>query len=111
MLLAPLARSAGGYGMTRREKGRKPKAPSDRAECAEVFEDTTDPDYQAILAAIREAKAHLDKIKRFDMPGFVPNSHYVRELKRYGIVPQELAANTAFDFYAAEREYWRSLWW
>jgi hypothetical protein len=29
----------------------------------------------------------LDEIKRFDMPEFVPNEHYIREMQRYGVLP------------------------
>ena len=37
-------------------------------------------------AADRIFRRRLDEIKRFDMPGFRPNEHYVRELKRFGVL-------------------------
>jgi len=105
MLLAPLAAKAGGYGICR-EGSVGPGAPSGQS----VFADTADPDYQAILALCRQGKAHLEQIKRFDMPGFVPPAAYVREMKRYGVLPQEMPEGTAIDVYQTDRRYWRSLW-
>lgn len=76
-----------------------------------VFSDTSDPDYQKILALCRAGKSHPDRIKRFDMPGFRPTPTYVREMKRFGIIPGDLGADTPIDVYAVEEAYWRSLWW
>lgn len=91
MLLAPLSRQAGGYG-----------------KCgAAVFADTSDPDYAKILAAIEDAKQHLS---RFDMPDFRPGAPWVREMKRYGILPETADASRPIDVYAVERRYWESLW-
>jgi hypothetical protein len=94
LLLAPLARDAGGWG---RCKGS-------------VFASTADPDYQTILAGITEAKSKLEEIKRFDMPGFVPSVNWVREMKRFGILPATHNPAQSVDYYAAERRYWESLW-
>ncbi len=98
LLMAPLARSAGGYGTCE----------SKAAES--VFADTSDADYGKILAAIAEAKGRLGRIKRFDMPGFCPNEHYIREMKRYGILAAEHDPKTPLDPYATDRAYWRSMW-
>ena len=38
---------------------------------------------------IRAAGQRLDAIKRFDMPGFLPRYEYLREMKRYGVLPAE----------------------
>ena len=97
LLLAPLARNAGGYGTCRSE---------DKA----VFADTKDAEYQALLGGIRDGKKKLDEIKRFDMPGFRPREAYVRELKRYGIVSASLEPNSPIDVYATDRAYWKSHW-
>jgi len=102
VLLAPLSSEAGGYGICR-ERGKG-------GEAATVFADTNDPDYQKILALCIAGKKHLDKIKRFDMPGFRPLPSYVREMKRYGILPKDLAADADIDVYATDQAYWRSLW-
>jgi hypothetical protein len=92
-LLAPLAKSAGGYGI-----------------CGDVFSSTDDADYQQLLAGIREAKAHLESITRFNMPHFRPEPEYVREMKRYGILPPSHQLQDPIDVYDTDRRYWRSLW-
>jgi hypothetical protein len=94
LLLAPLAKDAGGYGLC---KGA-------------VFSSAQDPDYLAILDAVKEAGHYLDRIKRFDMPGFVPRSDWVREMKRFGLLPVTHNPDTSVDYYAIERDYWKSLW-
>jgi hypothetical protein len=106
LLLGPLAVAAGGYG-TCQAKARPPK-PGEAAP--PVFADAGDPDYQTILAAINDAKKWLDENKRFDMPGYRPSVHYVREMKRYGILPDGLGPNDPVEVYATDRAYWRSFW-
>jgi hypothetical protein len=92
-LLAPLARSAGGYAI-----------------CGEVFSSTDDTDFQNLLAGIREAKAHLETITRFNMPHFRPEPEYVREMKRYGILSSNHQLQDPINVYDTDRRYWRSLW-
>jgi cytochrome c5 len=106
ILLAPLAKGAGGYGWCKAKSGDgQPGKP------ARVFTNTQDPDYQAFLQAIQTAKTQLDEIKRFDMPGFRPNRHYIREMKRYGVLPADFdPAKNPIDVYETDRAYWRSLW-
>jgi hypothetical protein len=106
ILLAPLSTQAGGYGLCR-ESGEN--GIDDRPTV--IFADTNDPDYQKILALCREGQQRLADIKRFDMPGFRPDPTYIREMKRYGILPATLAADTPIDVYATDHAYWRSLWW
>jgi hypothetical protein len=105
-LLAPLAKSASGRNICR------PWNADDKNEQAEpaVFPDTTDPDYQKILALCRAGKQHLETIKRFDMPGFRPLPSYVREMKRYGILPPDLPEDALIDVYATDQANWQSLW-
>jgi Hydrazine synthase alpha subunit middle domain/WD40-like Beta Propeller Repeat len=97
MLLAPLSRGAGGWDAC--SGGGRP-----------VFADTADPGYQAILGMIGRGRRFLDADKRFDMPGFTPRPDWVREMRRYGILPQSATAGAVTDVYTVEREYWRSLW-
>ena len=100
LLLAPLAPDAGGLGKLKKGGG-----------CTAVFEDTADPDYQTLLRAIDEAAKHLDRIKRFDMPGFQPCAEYLREMKRFGLLPASFdPSRDRVDVYALERRYWRSQW-
>jgi len=95
LLLAPLAKSSGGFGI-----------------CPEtVFADRSDPDCRTMAKAVSEAKAYLDKIKRFDMPGFQPRHEWVREMQRYGLLTAEFDTATAtVDVYELERKYWQSQW-
>jgi Hydrazine synthase alpha subunit middle domain len=101
MLLAPLSHKAGGYGICQSGKGKNKAA---------VFQDTSDPDYQTILALCRAGKRELGRIKRFDMEGFYPKDSYVREMKRYGILPVDLPEGVPIDCYDTDRRYWKSLW-
>ena len=71
VLLGPLAKSAGGFG-----------------SCGEVFRDTIDPDYQLLLSALEKGKAELNAEPRFATVGFKPNAQYVREMKRFDILPR-----------------------
>lgn len=122
ILRAPLAKEMGGLGLCQNRKNKHPaiwefqRYPEglprgDRSAPANVFKDTRDPDYQALLAELRKAAAELDKIKRFDMPGFVPHEHYVRELKRFGILPADLdPKKTPIDVHETDEKYWQSLY-
>ena len=94
ILLGPLAKSAGGFG-----------------SCGEIFKNREDPDYQSVLAAINRARTLLDSQPRFGHPQFKANSQYVRELKKYGVLPStfDLQRDT-LDVFASDQQYWRSLW-
>jgi hypothetical protein len=63
-----------------------------------------------LLASVRETKNALDQMKRFDMPGFRPGPEYIRELKRFGILPAKFSSDREIDCYATDRDYWTSLW-
>jgi hypothetical protein len=105
ILLAPLAKSAGGYGTCRPWDAKPGAGPG-------VFTRKDDPDYQAILAMIDAGRRRLDQIKRFDMPGFRPRAEYVREMKRYGVLPPSFDnAKDPIDVYAVERRYWAQFGW
>jgi hypothetical protein len=92
LLRAPLAQDAGGLGL-----------------CSQAaFSDTSDPDYQELLAPIRAAAKKHDKEKRFDMPGFRPNAYYIRTMQKHGFLPADLGSHHAVDSYAADEAYWRS---
>ncbi len=114
ILQAALSNKAGGYA----NGNAKTKAPAENrgqppsvTEHPIVFADANDPDYQKILAHIEAAGAKLDEIKRFDMPGFQPNAHYIREMKRYGILPPSLQpGKDPINVYTTDEAYWQSLW-
>lgn len=101
-LLAPLAEEAGGWGLCRN--------PAANAPAERVFADKDDADYRKILAMIAAGKEYLDGIKRFDMPGYRPPEPYVREMKRYGILPPGAVNDGSLDIYELDRAYWRSFW-
>jgi hypothetical protein len=94
LVRAPLSSEAGGLGM---------------CEPA-VFPNTGDADYQAIVAAIRSAAKRHAEQKRFDMPGFRPNDYYLRQMQRFGVLPDDLEPDDPIDAYAADQAYWQSFW-
>ena len=95
ILLAPLAKEAGGYG-------RCGKA---------VFADKNDPDYTKMLVSIQSGKALYDARPPWGTPGWKPNPQYVREMKRFGLLPETFdLAKEALDPFAMDQAYWRSLW-
>lgn len=105
VLLAPLGRAAGGYGLCRPAGTAVGSAPP-------VFATTADPDYRAILAMCEAGKRRLEEIKRFDMPGFRPRLEYLREMKRYGVLPAGFdPLKDLVDVYALDRAYWDLFIW
>lgn len=99
ILLAPLAKSAGGYGICHADDDRP------------IFAVKSDPDYVALLQLVQESKTLLDADPRFDQPDFLPSTHYIRAMQTYGILPRSLDPQTArVDPYETDRAYWRSFW-
>jgi hypothetical protein len=74
-----------------------------------TFETRSDADYAKIVPAIAEAGGYLRTIKRFDMADFLPRPEWLREMKRYGVLPPE-ATTASVNVYDTERRYWESLW-
>jgi len=102
LLLAPLGKAAGGYA-----GGEKLVTETHPV----IFKDTTDPDYQTILKGIQKTKKQLQTIGSFELPGFKPRGAYVREMKRYGILPVDFDLNTdSIDVYDTDRRYFESQW-
>jgi hypothetical protein len=101
MLLAPLAMEKGGLSHCQDPKSGQPEI---------IFTDTSDPDYQSILALAAKGKEFLDSNKRFDTPGFTPRQEWAREMKRYGILPKNPPIAAICDPYKIEELYWRSFW-
>jgi len=106
-LLAPLAKDAGGYGACREIVRAKKKAHTITDKVATVFKSKDDPDYQTLLAAIRDAKALHDSDPRWDTPGWKAPPEYIREMKRHGILPETFDRDTdPLDPYETDRRYW-----
>lgn len=101
IVLAPLAEKSGGWGLCKDPKTKEPVA---------VFADASDPDYQKLLAFCTAGRDHLAQHKRFDMPGFTPRPDWVREMKRYGVLPVNTSPTDPMDVYSVEERYWESLW-
>ncbi len=101
MLLAPLAETDGGWGLCKDVKTKRR---------ATVFADKLDPDYKKLFALAVVGKAYLEKDRRFDMPNFKPREAWVREMKRYGILPASTTREESINVYSVERAYWESLW-
>jgi hypothetical protein len=98
-LRAPLAKAAGGLGLC--------KNTNDVG--AVVLASTNEPAYRALLAMIEAGGTRLNEIKRFDMPGFRPRPEYLREMRRYGILPDTFDIDKdPADPYALDRLYWDS---
>ena len=105
ILLAPLARTAGGYGLCR-PAGAPVKTDG------QVLASRDDPDYRTLLAMCEAGARRLNEIKRFDMPGFRPRPEYVREMIRYGVLPKSFdPATDPIDVYAVDRTYWGLFEW
>ena len=146
VLLAPLSRAAGGYGLCRSPDANDaratiiPKSPPTASggsggaalshpppdavgglfsgihgaalDTSGVFAGKDDPDYRVLLAMCEAGRRRLDEIKRFDMPGFRPRPEYVREMKRYGVLPASLdPEKDPIDVYAVDRRYWDLFGW
>jgi hypothetical protein len=106
LLTVPLSEAAGGN-----ENPAKTKDGKKLPRCEKVFKTTSDPDYKAILALIAAGNKNLATIKRFDMPGFKPRPGYIREMKRYGALPNSYdREKDSIDTYAVDKRYFESLW-
>ena len=102
MLLAPLAKEAGGWGLCGDAKAR---------QASPVFTDKSDSGYQAILGMVLAGEDFLEHTStRFDMPNFRPRADWVREMKRYGVLPECAKPEEVTEPYSIERDYWKSLW-
>ena len=122
MCSSNLPRSDGGGGVADSAKasesnergttgGRPPLHSGSYAEPFAVFVDQRDPGYQKLLAMIVAGKEFLEREStRFDMPDFRPRADWVREMKRYGILPEYYEPKERLDVYAVEQSYWKSLW-
>jgi hypothetical protein len=92
LVRAMLAKEAGGLAL----KGKV------------TFKDTSDPLYRLLVQRLREARQRMLAGGRFDLPGFRPNPHYIREMQRFGILPKDLKPGVPLDPYAVDRAYFRS---
>jgi hypothetical protein len=53
----------------------------------------------------------MDEGPRYTQPGYRPNRQYVREMKKYGILPESFDLESGeIDIFETDRKYWESLW-
>ncbi len=100
ILLAPLAKEAGGLGLCSDLSAPEMTAP--------VIAASSDPDYQKLLDMCAAGMERLAVIKRFDMPGFTPPEPYLREMRRYGIIAPDKQFSSLKDMYEMDQAYWKS---
>ena len=94
MILAPLPKSAGGWGT-----------------CEHQFSGKNDIQYQAMLAAIRNGAEKMEQVPRFGTATFKPNRQYIREMKRFGILPAEFdVSRDPIDVFETDRKYFELFW-
>jgi hypothetical protein len=94
VLMAPLAKKAGGRG-----------------SCPGVFKTKNDPDYKRVLKALQLAKTRMDALPRYATPNFKPNRQYIREMKKYGVLDKSFdVSKNKIDVFATDQKYWKSLW-
>ena len=114
VLLSPLSKKSGGYAEGEPVKTQVMESlniPPEPVKHPVIFENTDDVDYQKILTHVMAGRDKLNEIKRFDMPDFKPNHHYIREMKRYGVLPASFDLDKdSIDVYETDRKYWEMLW-
>ena len=94
LLLGPLPKAAGGWGT-----------------CAHQFGGKEDHEYQNLLTQLARSKKRLDQIARYGTPGFKPNAQYVREMKRFGVLPAGFdLAKDQIDVFETDQRYWKLFW-
>lgn len=94
ILLAPLSEGAGGWNLCR----------------TNVFASKSDPGYRQLLNLLLAGQNFLNQNTRFDSENFRPRKDWVREMQRYGILPECVTPDDVTDVYKVERAYWASLW-
>ena len=88
VLLAPLAKEAGGWGI-----------------CPNVFKSKNNPDYKIMRTAMTNWQAEWRKSRVFGSPTFQVNRQYIREMVRFGILPKNVSARD-IDPYQTDQRYW-----
>jgi hypothetical protein len=88
VLLAPLTKEAGGWGI-----------------CPNVFTSKQDGDYRLMARALVNWQRAWQKNHAFGSPTFKVNDQYVREMKRFGILAADTRAEDV-DPYETDQRYW-----
>jgi hypothetical protein len=93
ILMAPLSKEAGGYGLCLKNNGKP------------VFENASDKGYIAIFDAVNNSSEYLNSIKRFDMEEYVVSPDYFREMKRFGVIANDVPIEEV-NPYVVDKVYW-----
>jgi hypothetical protein len=94
LLLGPLPKAAGGWGT-----------------CPSAFTGKDDIAYKILLAAVEKQKKRLEEVPRFGTAQFKPNRQYVREMKRFGVLPDDFnLARDPIDVFETDQKYWKQFW-
>jgi hypothetical protein len=103
LLLAPLAKQAGGLGLCRNKDTQQ------RGEGG-VFADKTDADYLALRAEIEKMRDTCYPGGFHWKPGFRSNPIYIREMKRYGVLPADFDPRTPIDPWGLDQQYYEQFY-
>jgi cytochrome c553 len=90
VLMAPLAKAAGGWGI-----------------CPDVFKSKDEADYKTMAQTVKNWQGEWLKSRSFGSPSFQVNSQYIREMVRFGVLPENTSPE-AVDPYATDRKYWQT---
>jgi cytochrome c553 len=101
LLLAPLTKEAGGLGLCMRKiEGSREKEP------AKVFASKGDPKYEELRKFTLEVVDRYDDRKRWFQEGYVPRDFYIREMKRFGALPEDFDPETdEMDPWETDKRY------
>jgi mono/diheme cytochrome c family protein len=106
LLLAPLSKKAGGLQICKRTDD-SPQG----AGHPPIFADKSDPDYRALESFVGLVAKQYDRKRWFD-PGHVPTDWYLREMKRFDVLPADYDPTSpeAWDGYEIDRRYFNMLY-
>jgi hypothetical protein len=117
LVLAPLAKEAGGLGLCQtRPAGRamrsvprsKRKEVMESAKPAGVFTRRDDPAYRELLAISRSVSRQMLERRLYPVPNWRPTFHYLREMVHYGALPADFdLEHGEVDPFALDEAYFR----
>jgi hypothetical protein len=91
--------------------GSLPKDKGGWGTCPSQFSGKDDIAYQVLLKALYKQKKRLANVPRFGTPEFKPNRQYVREMKKFGVLPVEFDLNRdTIDVFETDQKYWELFW-
>jgi hypothetical protein len=94
LLLGPLPKEAGGWGT-----------------CPSAFSGKDDIAYKYLLGRIEEQKKRLREVPRFGTPEFKPNKQYIREMKKFDVLPADFDLDQdPIDVFETDQQYWKQFW-